>query len=272
MANSIMLRPSYWASVSGGKDSLYMLKLMLENPEEYPLDGVAHYELEIDFPFIHKVIDYMETECKKHGIRFVRIKPRKSFFELYEKHGFPGRTKRWCNSDYKMDANVQLRKFLREQGAYLVSYIGFCADEVKRFRFELNERGRKVTQIYPLAEHGVREREILLWARTVPLFNDYYKFNDRCGCMWCPMQSMQNSAYLLKYYPEQYEKMMQMAAASEAEISAKQGRPYTVFHGNTKYNVQYRDRMVRQKYLPELEEKIQYYEFLEQVKPDRRDK
>lgn len=29
MSNSIALRPSYWASVSGGKDSLFMLNYIL---------------------------------------------------------------------------------------------------------------------------------------------------------------------------------------------------------------------------------------------------
>lgn len=61
----IALRPSYWASVSGGKDSLYMLNLILHNPNKYPLDGVVHFELEVDYPFIHNVIDYMEAECKR---------------------------------------------------------------------------------------------------------------------------------------------------------------------------------------------------------------
>lgn len=47
-----------------------------------PLDGVVHFELEIDYPFIKNVIDYMEAECNRHGIRFVRIKPRKTWDEL----------------------------------------------------------------------------------------------------------------------------------------------------------------------------------------------
>ena len=47
--NEIALRPSYWASVSGGKDSLYMLKLILSNPQKYPLTGVVHFEVEIDY-------------------------------------------------------------------------------------------------------------------------------------------------------------------------------------------------------------------------------
>lgn len=268
MANTIALRPSYWASVSGGKDSLYMLKLILEHPDEYPLNGVVHFELEIDYPFIKDVIDYMESECKKFGIPFVRIKPRRSWWDLYEQYGFMGRTKRWCNSSYKMDGEYQLKAFLRRQGAKLVSYIGFCADEQRRFREELHERGQDITQIYPLAEHGIIEHDILLWARTVPLFNDFYKFNDRCGCMWCPLQSMQNSAYLLKYYPEKYEEMIRLARKSEIDVSKKLGRPYTVFHGDNKYTAEYRDKMVRNKYLPELEEKIQLYETLKQIDPN----
>lgn len=81
--NEIALRPSYWASVSGGKDSLYMLNLILHNLDRYPLDGVVHFELEIDYPFIKDVIDYMESECKRFGIRFERIKPTKTWEEWY---------------------------------------------------------------------------------------------------------------------------------------------------------------------------------------------
>ena len=55
-----------------------MLNYILHNLDRYPLDGVVHFELEIDYPFIHNVIDYMETECKRAGIQFVRIKPRKT--------------------------------------------------------------------------------------------------------------------------------------------------------------------------------------------------
>ena len=60
-----------------------MLCLILHNPDKYPLEGVVHFELDIDYPFIHNIIDYVESECKRLGIRFVRIKPRKSWEELY---------------------------------------------------------------------------------------------------------------------------------------------------------------------------------------------
>lgn len=140
MTGEIALRPSYWASVSGGKDSLYMLNYILHNLDRYPLDGVVHFELEIDYPFIHDVIDYMESECKRFGIRFERIKPRKTWGELYSSYyhktgrmwGFPTRKARWCNSAYKMDAKQQLSEWLNSLGYYVVHYIGYCADEERR--------------------------------------------------------------------------------------------------------------------------------------------
>lgn len=254
MANTALaLRPSYWASVSGGKDSLYMLNLILHNLDKYPLDGVVHFELEIDFPFIHDVIDYMESECKRFGIPFYRIKPRTSWMEFYEKYGFPTRKVRWCNDKYKLDSFKQLNEFLATKGYYVVSYIGYCADEMNRIKTEINSRK---SNIYPLADEGIFEDVILEWAKEQPIFNDYYKYNRRCGCMFCPMMSMQNSAYLCHYYPEEYEKLIKYAKDTETMREQTLGRAFSVWSSDSKYNTEYRDKRVREKYLPELIKKI----------------
>ena len=139
-----------------------MLNYILHNLDRYPLDGVVHFELEIDYPFIHNVIDYMETECKQAGIQFVRIKPRKTWEELYDKCGFPTRKVRWCNGHYKLDAKRQLSEWLNEVGFYVVNYIGYCADEERRFNKRLSA---KKLEIYPLAENGINEDVILEWAK-----------------------------------------------------------------------------------------------------------
>lgn len=162
MTTEVALRPSYWASVSGGKDSLYMLNYILHNLDRYPLDGVVHFELEIDYPFIHNVIDYMESECKRFGIKFVRIKPRKSWEELYNKYGFPIRTARWCNNRYKLDARKQLDEWLNEVGFYAVCYIGYCADEERRFNKRLTAQRWKDTPLQktvsPRTKYGNGQR------------------------------------------------------------------------------------------------------------------
>lgn len=259
MGNEIALRPSYWASVSGGKDSLYMLNLILHNLDRYPLDGVVHFELEIDYPFIKDVIDYMESECKRFGIRFVRIKPRKTWEELYYQTykksgriwGFPERRSRWCNSKYKLDARRQLDDFLKSIGCYCVTYIGYCSNEIKRY----TNRGEKVKEVYPLVENGINENVIWEWAKQQPIYNNYYVSNNRCGCMYCPMASKMQMAYLLKYYPENFEFMMSRMRETEKAREEELGRPYSVTSGNPKYNADYLENIVKTKWLPILNEK-----------------
>ena len=248
--NKIQLKPSYWASVSGGKDSLMMLQLILANPDKYPLDGVVHFELEIDYPFVKQVIDYMEYACKNRGIKFLRIKPSVSWFDLYKKYGFPTRKVRWCNSKYKLNAKEQLVKWLREQGMQCIHYIGYCADEVNRFE---KRKDGNITEIYPLVDFNINEDSILEWAKGQSLFNDYYKYNKRCGCMYCPLASRINMAYLAKYYPIHFEIMLHLIKQTEKKRTIELGRPFAVIDSNPKYNAAYLEENIFKKWLPKLE-------------------
>lgn len=257
MSGEIALRPSYWASVSGGKDSLYMLNYILHNLDRYPLDGVVHFELEIDYPFIHEVIDYMESECKRFGIPFVRFKPRKSWEELYDERGFPTRIIRWCNDRYKLDAKRQLSEWLNSIGYYVVHYIGYCADEERRFNKRVSA---KKLEIYPLVENGINEDVIWEWAKTQPIFNHFYETNKRCGCMYCPMSSYLNFAYLYKYYPDNFQYMIEKMRETERLMERKLGRPHSVTSSNPKYNADYLENIIKTKWLKKLEEKEQEYD------------
>lgn len=251
MTEKIALRPSYWATVSGGKDSLYMLNLILHNLDRYPLDGVVHFELEIDYPFIHDVIDYMESECKRAGIRFVRIKPRKSWSELYEKYGFPSRNTRWCNGSYKLDSRRQLDELMNSAGFYVIAYIGYCVDEEYRFNKRVN---KQMVERYPLVENMITEDEILDWAKTQPIFNNYYKVNKRCGCMYCPFASRINHAYLYKYYPEHFKYMIEKMRETEMIREKELGRPFSVISSNPKYNADYLEKIIKTKWIKKLNE------------------
>lgn len=247
--NEIALRPSYWASVSGGKDSLYMLNYIIHNLDRYPLDGVVHFELEIDYPFINSVVDLMESACKKCGIRFERIKPRKTWEELYNKYGFPTRKARWCNNPYKLDARKQLEEWMKSIGYYVVHYIGYCADEEKRFA---KRNVGKVTEVYPLAENGINEGVVLQWAKSQPIFNHYYETQKRCGCMYCPMGSKLNFAYLYKYYPERFNYMITKMRETEQLREKELGRPFSIIASNPKYNADYLENIIKTKWLKKL--------------------
>lgn len=216
--SSIALRPWHYASVSGGKDSLYMLRYILENQEKYPLDAVVHFELEIDYPFVRAVTTRMEEMCKEIGVPFIRLRPRTKFAELLTKYGPPTRVSRWCNSAYKLDCKRQLTKLLKEQLCRPIAYIGYCADETKRIK-----PNKLQSERYPLVELGITEPEILEWARTKDIFNGYYKYVNRQGCMVCPMMGMKALAYIRKFYPKWFSYVIDLAEYSENVLG------YTMF-------------------------------------------
>lgn len=112
-----------------------------------------------------------------------------------------------------------------------------------------------MTEIYPLVEFGINEDEIWEWAKTQPIFNDYYKTNKRCGCMYCPMASKMQMAYLLKYYPENFAYMIEKMRETEKIREQELGRPFSVISSNPKYNADYLDNIIRTKWLPILNEK-----------------
>lgn len=248
----LSLRPLHYASLSGGKDSLYMLGLILANPQKYPLDFAVHFELEIDFPWVKDVIDEMERRLNKAGIKLYRIKPRESWNDLYGKYGFPNRRVRWCNSKYKLDCDAQLKEWIKKQSCRPVAYIGFCADEVNRFKYEIGNiiEGQEV--IYPLAEEGIEESYILEWAKNKTIFQNYYIFNERQGCMLCPMASMMNLAYIKVFYPDDFAKLMNY----HKEYEMRFGRP--VYQSNVKYNHEYIIRRIEEKYEAIIKEKLQW--------------
>ena len=212
------LRPIHYACVSGGKDSLYMLGLILQNLDKYPLDYVVHYELEIDWKWTKNVVNKMENMCKNAGIKFMRIKPRKSWIELYDKYNMPTRRARWCNSEYKLDAEKQLVKWIESCNCRPIAYIGFCANETRRFRYSLGN-WEKETCCYPLAEEGITEDVVLAWARKNPILSDWYKHFNRQGCMMCPMLTRKELAYMCKYEHEAYERYFKYVSVYEKKYN-----------------------------------------------------
>jgi len=203
-----------------------MLGLILKNQDKYPLDLVVNFDLEIDWQVAKDVIDEMEKRCNQAGIPFVRIKPRKSWKELYNKYGFPNGKARWCNSEYKLSCKKQLNKWIKSQNCRPVAYIGFCADETKRFKYAVGTEDWKLQDCcYPLAEEGIIESDILKWAQSQPIFGDYYKNLPRMGCQLCPYLTMKELAYLHESEPQKFDEYFRFVEETE-EMIAKKGRSW----------------------------------------------
>lgn len=158
---------------------------------------------------------------------------------------------RWCNSMYKLSAKKLLEEFMKKQGFYIVSYIGYCADEEKRFSKRVNLQ--KVER-YPLVEENIQESTILAWAKKQPIFNHFYETQKRCGGMYCPMASFINFAYLYKYYPENFAFMICKMRETEIKREKEFGRPVSCVSSKPKYNADYLEKIVKTKWLKKLEE------------------
>lgn len=232
-----------------------MLGLILNNLDKYPLDAVAHYELEIDWGWVKDVIDEMEQKCKDAGIPFYRIKPRDSWYDLKKLYNFPSRVMRWCNSKYKMDAERQMVAWIESQDCRPVAYIGFCADETSRFKYQIGE-WEKCDVCYPLAEEGIEEKTILEWARGQKIFQGWYMHFERQGCKLCPMVTRKELAYMLKYEPDTYAYYAQCVLEYEEHFQ----RNYFA-----KYYWHDVDRIVRTKWIPILEDEENQYNFFDDI-------
>ena len=133
-------------------------------------------------------------------------------------------------------------------------YIGYCADEERRFNKRLT--AQKVER-YPLAENGITEDVIWEWAKTQPIFNHYYEVNRRCGCMYCPLAPRLSRAYLYKYYPDNFQYMIEKMRETEAMRERVLGRPFSVISSNPKYNADYLENIIKTKWLKKLNEMVE---------------
>lgn len=250
--SELSLRPIHYASLSGGKDSLYMLGVILANQNKYPLDLVVNFELEIEWDVSKRVVNSIEERCKSLGIPFMKIKPRKTWQELYEKYGFPNGVSRWCNKSYKLDCKTQLNQWIKSQNCRPLAYIGLCADEKKRFKYDIGD-WKDQDVCYPLAEEGINESEVLKWARQQPIFEGYYDSLDRMGCKACPLASNIEWAYLLQKESKAYETAIRQIEETERMVAAK-GRTYTF----KKMTAKQFDKLIKTKWLKILENKQKY--------------
>lgn len=68
--------------------------------------------------------------------------------------------------------------------------------------------------------------------------------NTRCGCMFCPLSSLQNLKYLYRYYPNEFEKYICFCEETEKIREKELGHPFSVRSSNPKYNAEYTRKRV----------------------------
>ena len=207
-------------SLSGGKDSTYMLLRMIENG--MPIDCVLYADTGMEFPEIYahleKLDQYLFTERGIHITRlqhpmgfyylmFDEPKVKKSCIENREKkglpcvgNGWPGIRVRWCTGQLKTHLiSREVNRLKKEKSA--IHYVGIAADEAWRCK---NEK-------YPLVEWNITEEKALegCYERGFD-FGGLYRIYHRCSCWCCPFQRIDELRKLRIHHPELWQQLLEM--------------------------------------------------------------
>ena len=234
---NIEKRKIYVANLSGGKDSLFMLKIILSNPQKYPLHYVVHFDIGINNIIECNVWNYICRILDNYNIKHITIKPEKTYEELITKNDIATKRVRWCNSQLKMNCVKQLERWVNSQGGEVIHYIGYCADENRRFKDNKNH-------IYPLVLENIYENDILQAVKYNPIFGGWYKSFNRLGCRFCPCGTYKEWAWEYIYNREDFEKQFELVRDYERKYNT------TYFQSNPKYNADYVYNIIIKKYVP----------------------
>lgn len=204
------------ASVSFGKDSLYMLLQLIETGA--PLDEVVFYDTGMEFQAIYDTRDDVLPLLAEHGIKYTELHPEYSFtWKMFDKpvdgpngfhHGYS-----WCGGRCRWGTTDKLKaldRYAEAQGA--VVYIGIAADETTRLVKE-----RKSYKRHPLAEWGVTEAEALrgcydygyFWIESTSGMS-LYEILDRVSCWCCANKNLRELRNMWEYLPEYWAQLKDM--------------------------------------------------------------
>ena len=207
-------------SLSGGKDSTFMLLRMIE--EEIPIDKVLFADTGMEFPEMYehmaKVDDYLVRE---RGIHISTLRHPKGFeYLVFEEpkvkpsciekrtrlglplcgNGWPGIKVRWCTGQLKTHLiSKEVNRLKGNHGA--AHFVGIAADESQRCKGEH----------YPLVAWGITEAQALqgYYDRGFD-FGGLYEIYHRCSCWCCPFQRIGELKKLRHHHPELWVRLLEM--------------------------------------------------------------
>lgn len=191
-------------NLSGGKDSIAMLLMMLEREER--VDHIIFADTGVEFPEVYSVLEQVE---RMTGKNITRISAGKNFEELLrEGRGWPNMCTRWCTGELKKGA---IRAWTKQQDVPIQHCIGIASDE--RYR-AIKKRFKR----YPLCTYGVTEAQALQYCYDKGItWDGLYESRSRIGCFCCPLQRISELKSLRRRYPDLWKRMLEMDKTQAAQ-------------------------------------------------------
>ena len=217
-------------SLSGGKDSTYLLLRMIER--DMPIDAVISADTGMEFPEMYDHLAKLDDHLyRERGIHITTLRHPKGFeYLMFDEpkqkpsalerrarlgitpygNGWPGVRVRWCTGQLKTHLiSKEVNRLKSEKNA--LHYVGIAADEAWRCKAEQ----------YPLVEWGVTESEALQGCYDRGFdFGGLYEIYHRCSCWCCPFQRIDELRKLRTYHPELWARLRELDDRARAQFGA----------------------------------------------------
>ena len=223
------MKEYYIASVSWGKDSLYMLLRLIE--EGAPINEVAFYDTGMEFQAIYNTRDAVLPLLKERNIKYTEFKPKRPFvYDMLEKlvkskngdhfgYSWCGGSARWGTTWKRRALDAHAKKY-SDQGYTVIQYVGIAADEPKRIK--------KLTaqKIAPLAKWGVTEADCLkgCYDRGFEWIENgfrLYDLLDRVSCWCCANKNLKELKNIYTYLPDYWERLKELQRRTDRPMKGK---------------------------------------------------
>ena len=223
------MKEYYIASVSWGKDSLYMLLRLLE--EGAPLNEVAFYDTGMEFQAIYNTRDAILPLLKEHGVKYTEFKPKRPFeYDMLEKpvkskngdhlgYSWCGGSARWGPAGKQKTLDAHAKKY-SDQGYIVFQYVGIAADKPKRIKKLAAQK------IAPLAEWGATEADCLqgCYNRGYEWIENgfrLYDLPDRVSCWCCANKNLKELKNIYTYLPDYWERLKGLQRRMDRPMKGK---------------------------------------------------
>jgi 3'-phosphoadenosine 5'-phosphosulfate sulfotransferase (PAPS reductase)/FAD synthetase len=207
---------SIFVLFSGGRDSLVALHLSREVSERLGVKlSALHVDTTVSTP---GNLEYVEEVCREFGVDLIVLRPKRDFFSLVGRWGFPTATRRWCCYHLKIEPLKKFFKNIDTSGVLVAD--GIRAEESWRRRgFPKLARHRHFNCLnyHPIFEWS--KEDVLKYIKVHKLReNPLYSKLPRVTECWCTaFKTVRQFTVLRQEWPELFNKFV------EAEANLKTG-------------------------------------------------
>jgi len=208
----------YIATISGGKDSVTMVDLLLKN--DYPVDYIVFNDTKLEFKMMYDYIDKLNEYFKnRYNKEIIKTEPDIEFKDLILRDRTrgerKGKTKGFLSPempfcDFRKYSKINpLQKWLKKNNIKdYILYIGFTKDEIARAD---NFRKNNPNTIFPLIEYfNMSELDCKKYLIEQEMENPLYRYFSRTGCKFCHYQSEQDWYHIWKYFNKDWQELKEL--------------------------------------------------------------